>query len=120
MTQKNLIHENIEKLQQSNINEIIYTTTIQEINGDIVCYGNLLIEKKSGRILSLSPSHEVFWREDAISTPIAIKTKSLLDECFSLEFALADDLKELSQETVHTLKTSLETFNKLIKASKNG
>jgi len=120
MTQKNLIDENVEKLQQSNIDEIVYTTTIQEIDEDIVCYGNLLIEKKSGKILSLSPSDQVFWREDAISVPIAIKTKSLLDGCFRLEFAIGDDLKELSQETVHLLKTSLETFNKLINTSKHG
>lgn len=119
MPNQAIIEQNVQKLQDSDINEITFSTTVQEIDGVIVCYANLLIEKTTGKILKLTPSHQVFWQEDAVSTPVAIKTKNLFEGPSLLELAQKQDLDPLPSQSKDVVQSSLESFNKLMQAYKS-
>ncbi|MBS0628456.1 MAG: hypothetical protein JSS09_09640 [Verrucomicrobia bacterium] len=105
-----MINQNITKLNQYNLNALINSMTIQEVNGEIVCYANLLIDKASGEILDLSS--KVKWSETTISTPVAIKTKSLFSSAPPyLELPPGDDALPSALRMI--IEKSFKAFNQI-------
>ena len=118
MNKNTVAQENITTLQRANINDLFLKESIREIENEIVCYANLLVEKKTGKILQVTPSRKVLWEEDAISTPIAISKVSIFDSTLKLELAREEDLDFLLPCHKKELKQSIDAFNLLLKASK--
>lgn len=119
MSKNTVAQENIITLQSANINDLFLKESIQEIENEMVCYANLLVEKKTGKILKVTPSRKVLWTEDAISTPIAISKVDIFDSNAKLELARVEDLDLLLPLSKKELKQSIDAFNLLLGASKD-
>jgi len=118
MNKNTLVKENIAVLEKANINDLFLKESIREIGDEIVCYANILVEKKTGKILNITPSRKVLWREDAINTPIAISKVNIFDRRAELQLARVEDLDVLPPSSKKELKESLDAFNLLLKTSK--
>jgi hypothetical protein len=105
-------------LQQCDLNQITSSTTIEQIDEDIVCYANLLIEIQTGKILYLTPCNKVLWQENAVSTPVVIKSKGIFENPSLLELVRMEDLSDLSPSSVNIVEASLEAFNKVLESNK--
>lgn len=111
-----MIEKNITRLQQYNLGELMSRLRVEEVNKEIVCYVNLLVNKQTGEILDLSS--KVKWAENAISTPIAIKTKGLFTKEVTRYLDLASEKGELPAALELIIKKSLSAFNKTLSNKK--
>ncbi|MES2199042.1 MAG: hypothetical protein V4489_02605 [Chlamydiota bacterium] len=111
-----MIEQNVARLKQYDLKELMSHSTIDEVNGEIVCYVNLLVDKRSGEILNLSS--EILWAENTISTPIAIKTKDLSNIATTSRLELVSEEGDLSNSLRTTIEKSLTAFNMILLARK--
>jgi hypothetical protein len=105
-----MINQNVTKLNQYDLNKLMGLITTREVNGEIVCYANLLIDKTSGEIVDLSS--KVKWSETTISTPVAIKTKDLFSSAPPyLELPPGDDALPSALRII--IEKSFKAFNQV-------
>lgn len=104
-----MIEKNVKQLMSYNLRELMSRSTVDEVDGKIICYLNLLLDKTSGEILNLSS--KVHWTENTISVPIALTTKNLfpMDSAIYLEPAYEDN--ELPPDVKIIVEQSLQSFN---------
>ena len=109
-----MIEKNVANLSQYDLNDLMSRLRVEEVNGEIVSYLNLLVDKKSGEILDLSSN--VKWFEHTISTPVAILRKGLFNTDKTLRIELAS--KELPVALELIIKKSLQAFNTVLSNKK--
>jgi hypothetical protein len=110
MTKKDLIEKNMDRLCQCNPDKLMNRLSVRDVDGESTGLLNIMIDKQSGEILDLS--HKMPRAENAITIPILLKKKDLLDETEKARLELLSDLeKEIPTEANDVVKESLHLFN---------
>ncbi len=110
-----MIEKNVAQLGQYDLGDLMSRLSVEEVNEEIVCYVNLLVNKKTGEILDLSS--KVKWAENAISTPVAIKTTGLFTKEATCHLELASE-GDLPAALKLIIKKSLQVFNETLSNKK--
>ena len=103
----NILEENVNMLKNFDFEEILSNLSVREINGELVSYLNLLVDKSSKAFISLS--QEVMITDNGITTPVAIKRKSFEGD-FRLELIVLEGEK-IPADVQEVIKQSFELFN---------
>lgn len=106
------INENLSKLQGCNFPLMIQDLSVEAPEPSVFIRNlNLSFKKQTGKFVDVSP--EIFWAEDVISVPLAVKSESLLGGPFTLEIALPFLLDDLDGSIKQVVLDSLRKFNDL-------
>ncbi len=114
MIEQSIVQQNIQTLQQVNLNEFISFSTVREFEGKLICYANLLVEQGSGKILRFSPCSQVFFKENAISTPVSVISALPFGEQMPTYLEVASK-EELEDKERFIIEESLKEFNQNIR-----
>jgi hypothetical protein len=110
MSNKTIIEKNVAKLTCFEITRLTNETSFREVEGEIISFLHLLLDPNSGAILDLT--RKVCFDEKAVSIPIAVKRKSLLDIKEKPLLDLVDKETSISLEAYRVLQESLLAFNR--------
>lgn len=104
-----MIDTNVEQLMTYNLKELMSRSTVDEVDGKIICYLKLLLDKRSGEFLDLSA--KVYTTENTITVPIALTTKNLFPINSKIYLEPAYEDSDLPPNLKSITEKSLRAFN---------
>ena len=103
-----MINENVEKLKQLDFGKLTSGLSIQEVNGKLVTYLTLMLNKDTGEVLDVCKGVRVF--ENMLTTPIALDMGTLFEPT-PYQLKLSQGTTELPDNVKTIIEASFEKYN---------